>query len=78
MELKRSAALMMATAAACTVTMGTMPDFARFTDNEPCVDHNPTPYVGRDVHRNQPCPCKSGKKYKHCCMRKAAKPSHIS
>lgn len=24
------------------------------------------------VGRNDPCPCGSGKKYKHCCMRKAA------
>jgi hypothetical protein len=24
----------------------------------------------RDVGRNDPCPCGSGKKYKHCCMRK--------
>ncbi|MBI2614142.1 MAG: SEC-C domain-containing protein, partial [Gemmatimonadetes bacterium] len=21
--------------------------------------------------RNQPCPCRSGRKYKHCCLRKA-------
>ena len=21
------------------------------------------------IGRNAPCPCKSGKKYKHCCMR---------
>ncbi len=25
---------------------------------------------GKQVRRNDPCPCKSGKKYKHCCMRK--------
>jgi preprotein translocase subunit SecA len=25
------------------------------------------------VGRNDPCPCKSGKKYKNCCMRKAVK-----
>ncbi len=24
---------------------------------------------GRNVRRNDPCPCGSGKKYKHCCMR---------
>ena len=22
------------------------------------------------IGRNQPCPCKSGMKYKHCCLRK--------
>jgi uncharacterized protein YecA (UPF0149 family) len=60
-------------AAACSVTGGIMPDFARITDNEPCVDHNPAPYVGRDVHRNNPCPCGSGKKYKRCCMRGATR-----
>jgi preprotein translocase subunit SecA len=25
---------------------------------------------GPHVGRNDPCPCKSGKKYKNCCMRK--------
>jgi hypothetical protein len=35
--------------------------------------HNPSPYVGREVNRNDPCPCGSGKKYKKCCMRQAAK-----
>ena len=34
--------------------------------------HNPTPYVGRETGRNQPCPCGSGLKYKKCCMRKQA------
>ena len=28
------------------------------------------------IGRNQPCPCGSGKKYKKCCLRKAAAPSH--
>lgn len=23
-----------------------------------------------DIGRNEPCPCGSGKKYKHCCMNK--------
>jgi preprotein translocase subunit SecA len=27
---------------------------------------------GERVGRNDPCPCKSGKKYKNCCMRKEA------
>lgn len=26
--------------------------------------------LGR-VGRNEPCPCGSGKKFKHCCLRKA-------
>ncbi len=25
---------------------------------------------GQRVGRNDPCPCNSGRKYKHCCMRK--------
>ncbi len=25
--------------------------------------------TGREVGRNEPCPCGSGKKYKHCCLR---------
>jgi len=24
---------------------------------------------GRKIGRNEPCPCGSGKKYKHCCGR---------
>jgi preprotein translocase subunit SecA len=28
--------------------------------------------AGHKVGRNDPCPCGSGKKYKHCCMRKLA------
>ena len=32
--------------------------------------HNPAPYVGREVGRNELCLCGSGKKYKKCCMRK--------
>jgi uncharacterized protein YecA (UPF0149 family) len=28
--------------------------------------------------RNEPCPCKSGKKYKHCCLHKRPKPPPIS
>lgn len=26
--------------------------------------------VYKGVGRNDPCPCKSGKKYKHCCLRR--------
>lgn len=32
----------------------------------------PTAYEG--VGRNDPCPCGSGKKYKHCCWRKGRRP----
>ena len=28
-----------------------------------------TVVVGKKVGRNEPCPCRSGKKYKHCCGR---------
>jgi len=33
----------------------------------------PAPYkaAAPKVGRNEPCPCGSGKKYKHCCLRKA-------
>ena len=27
---------------------------------------------GKQIYPNDPCPCGSGKKYKHCCGRKAA------
>ena len=27
---------------------------------------------GKKIYPNDPCPCGSGKKYKHCCGRKAA------
>ncbi len=34
-----------------------------------------TTYVrkGPKTGRNDPCPCKSGKKYKHCCLKKKEK-----
>jgi preprotein translocase subunit SecA len=37
-------------------------------------DKKPEPIRNRNekVGRNEPCPCGSGKKYKNCCMRKAA------
>jgi len=28
--------------------------------------------------RNSPCPCGSGRKYKHCCLRKDQKDHHLS
>ena len=28
------------------------------------------PTTGRPLGRNEPCPCGSGKKYKHCCLDK--------
>jgi len=30
------------------------------------------------VHRNDPCPCGSGKKYKRCCMEKTSKKEVVS
>jgi len=30
-------------------------------------DHQPYVREGRKIGRNEPCPCGSGKKYKHCC-----------
>ncbi len=38
---------------------------------EPLPERPAQPYVreGRKVGRNEPCPCGSGKKYKHCCGR---------
>ncbi len=30
------------------------------------------PTAGSQIARNDPCPCGSGKKYKKCCMGKAA------
>ena len=36
------------------------------------VYRKPKPYVRgeKKIYRNDPCPCGSGKKYKHCCMNK--------
>jgi hypothetical protein len=41
-----------------------------------CIDFVKTPYkekpikVTNKIGRNDPCPCGSGKKYKHCCLKK--------
>lgn len=39
------------------------------------VRHGPAPIKSNQpkVGRNDPCPCGSGKKYKHCCLEKAGK-----
>ncbi len=39
-------------------------------------DHKPEPIRHRQpqIGRNDPCPCGSGKKYKHCCLRKRSQP----
>lgn len=39
--------------------------------------NEPEPYVrtNKKISRNDPCPCGSGKKYKHCCMLKQQKTS---
>jgi len=31
----------------------------------------PKQLVSEKVHRNQPCPCNSGKKFKHCHLNQA-------
>ena len=31
--------------------------------------YSPGFYANREVGRNAPCPCESGKKYKKCCQR---------
>jgi preprotein translocase subunit SecA len=52
------------------LTAPTQPVYASEGDDErPTVQtvHRTTPRVGR----NDPCPCGSGKKYKHCCGRNA-------
>jgi preprotein translocase subunit SecA len=40
-------------------------------------DKKPEPVrnLGKKVGRNDPCPCGSGRKYKVCCMNKAARPA---
>jgi preprotein translocase subunit SecA len=37
-------------------------------DEEPAAEEHPQPFVrdGRKVGRNEPCPCGSGRKFKHC------------
>lgn len=46
-------------------------------DPEPAVRQNSTPetpttfrYATRPPGRNEPCPCNSGRKFKHCCLDK--------
>ena len=41
--------------------------YARAVRSGPAPIRSTTPKVGR----NDPCPCGSGKKYKHCCLGKA-------
>jgi len=33
--------------------------------------------MSKKIGRNDPCPCGSGKKYKQCCLPKAAKPKPL-
>ena len=44
---------------------------AREVPPPPPPEGKPVPYrrTGRKIGRNEPCPCGSGKKYKHCCGR---------
>nr|WP_302931906.1 SEC-C metal-binding domain-containing protein [Pseudomonas aeruginosa] len=41
-----------------------------FSFQFPVADVEPSPkaQAGRSSGRNDPCPCGSGKKYKHCCI----------
>jgi hypothetical protein len=46
-------------------------DLQELAHNEPeDVAHRPAATRSNLVGRNDPCPCGSGKKYKHCCMLK--------
>jgi preprotein translocase subunit SecA len=45
---------------------GTMANSSEGKKREPIRNRN------EKVGRNDPCPCGSGKKYKNCCLRKAA------
>jgi hypothetical protein len=48
-------------------------DVARTPPPRPPAPPRPLPRkpeVPRKVGRNDPCPCGSGKKFKHCCMRR--------
>ncbi len=41
------------------------------TEEEPTLPPPVEPIKGqREPARNDPCPCGSGKKYKHCCAKK--------
>ena len=37
------------------------------TAPEKAIAKQPTMHLGQKIGRNDPCPCGSGKKYKHCC-----------
>jgi uncharacterized protein YecA (UPF0149 family) len=46
-------------------------DLQELARTEPnVVVHRPTMTRSDSVGRNDPCPCGSGMKYKHCCLRK--------
>lgn len=46
---------------------GERPEMRRVASSAPKTPRGPN---GKKVGRNDPCPCGSGKKYKHCCMLK--------
>jgi uncharacterized protein YecA (UPF0149 family) len=51
------------------------PGFIEFIRNETVATIEPklfvpSPHPGLDIGRNDPCWCKSGKKYKLCCLGK--------
>jgi uncharacterized protein YecA (UPF0149 family) len=45
---------------------------AEVTEKERLIAKKPTPRLEQPhrIGRNDPCPCGSGKKFKHCCMRR--------
>ncbi len=53
----------------------TLPVFVPPAGGEKAVERSerqpgPAPPIGARVGRNDPCPCGSGRKYKHCCGRR--------
>ncbi|GHV76000.1 hypothetical protein AGMMS49942_08210 [Spirochaetia bacterium] len=58
-------------------TIGDLEHWACFAEPKPKPMAPPSvlsPANKKKVGRNDPCPCGSGKKYKHCCLNKAVNP----
>ncbi|MDJ0823498.1 MAG: SEC-C metal-binding domain-containing protein [Paracoccaceae bacterium] len=52
------------------MTLNTWTKFGQSTASFPAwaaANPSPEPFHGKKVGRNAPCPCGSGRKYKHCC-----------
>ncbi len=52
------------------LTLNTWTKFGQSTASFPAwaaANPSPEPFHGKKVGRNAPCPCGSGRKYKHCC-----------